>query len=828
MEESALTSEEPVDLSRKQAMDGRVYCEAHLPRCDTQESRVTGFDGDDKGHHELFAMLEKVQGSRINDQRCAMPGQLIVGCRKDNSREKNRLREILLASAGPYPTVVLPPGGDYWVDHPANLSTGSPTVPMSPRSRDMSCDVDEYELEYDETAHLYRQHFLGKSETLGEEEHTRIMLRYVISHSAGQSVGQAVGQTVSQTGSQTVRQSDSQSDSQTDRQSDSQTVRQKRSGTLHDLVPSSILGAHPHPSKIAKVLCEDVSAERFHPVLFPKGSELLLNFDEHVITNTFKFGVIYQRFGQVTEEELFANSEHSPALEEFLQLLGSRVKLKDFTRFRGGLDTVHSQTGEESVFTVYRGREVMFHVSTLLPYTEGDQQQLQRKRHIGNDIVAIIFQEANTPFSPDMIASHFLHTFIVIQPILDDQTADTQYKVVVTARSDVPDFGPSMPDGAVFNSGNDFREFLLTKLINAEHACYKAEKFASLECRTRAALLDSLYQDLHERNLQVFGQWPFTEAPKPAAESNNSRLFSTFRRAMGKVRSQSIDLGLSSVTGTTPSQTSATKRISNGLVSPVLPPVGENEMTTTVKPVAPRHRIAVLRRNYSEGCTLEGGTTIADHRKKNSGRLHESQSSSGLIESVTGEVTPTESVNSDVTPSQSVGGLTQSSFKTCSSPTSSTQSSPDSMSQSRGGRLKAVLSRCSSLSSVNSTDDTTVLVETNGTHEDSDTGMESVSSTELPNNRISLSASFTDDQGYHGSVFEQDEATQKQLESLRQEVNRLKCDKLELLKQTVASQREVKRLRERETKLSTDLDSAQHEIHRLKVVVLAVSEEERV
>jgi len=80
--------------------------------------------------------------------------------------------------------------------------------------------------------------------------------------------------------------------------------------------------------------------------------------------------------------------------------------------------------------------------------------------------------------------------------------------------------------------------------------------------------------------------------------------------------------------------------------------------------------------------------TTFDHlhssHSTSSGRLHESQSSSGLIESVTGEVTPTESVNSDVTPSQSVGGLTQSSFKTCSSPTSSTQSSPDSMSQSRG------------------------------------------------------------------------------------------------------------------------------------------------
>lgn len=70
----------------------------------------------------------------------------------------------------------------------------------------------------------------------------------------------------------------------------------------------------------------------------------------------------------------------------------------------------------------------MFHVSTLLPYTVGDAQQLQRKRHIGNDIVTIIFQEENTPFVPDMIASHFLHAFIVVQPIYSSPNK-TQYKV---------------------------------------------------------------------------------------------------------------------------------------------------------------------------------------------------------------------------------------------------------------------------------------------------------------------------------------------------------------------------------------------------------------
>ena len=51
----------------------------------------------------------------------------------------------------------------------------------------------------------------------------------------------------------------------------------------------------------------------------------------------------------------------------------------------------------------------------------------------------------------------------------------------MAARDDVPFFGPTMPTPAIFDAGPEFREFLLTKLINAEQACYKAERFAKLE-----------------------------------------------------------------------------------------------------------------------------------------------------------------------------------------------------------------------------------------------------------------------------------------------------------------------------------------------------------
>lgn len=55
--------------------------------------------------------------------------------------------------------------------------------------------------------------------------------------------------------------------------------------------------------------------------------------------------------------------------------------------------------------------------------------QLQRKRHIGNDIVAIVFQEENTPFVPDMIASNFLHAYVVVQ-VENACTENVLYKVI--------------------------------------------------------------------------------------------------------------------------------------------------------------------------------------------------------------------------------------------------------------------------------------------------------------------------------------------------------------------------------------------------------------
>ncbi|KAL4647562.1 rap1 GTPase-activating protein 2 isoform X4 [Arapaima gigas] len=429
----------------------------------------------------------------------------------------------ILEKGSPYPQVILPQFGGYWIED-VEVPAGTPT------SSDSSLyDEDDdrgmsprrsfgFRLECNSTARAYRKHFLGK-------EHLNF---YCTASSLGNLI-------------MSLRHEEE------DSQEYLRIMLRSRTKTLHDRISLAGITQLPSVPQIAKLFCDDVTGLKFNPVLYPRGSQLIVSYDEHEVNNTFKFGVIYQKFGQTTEEELFGNNVETPAFQEFLSVLGDCVDLQDFKGFRGGLDVSHGQTGTQSVYTVFRQREIMFHVSTKLPYTDGDTQQLQRKRHIGNDIVAAVFQEEATPFVPDMIASNFLHAYVVVQ-VENPGTEHTTYKVVsVTAREDVPSFGPPLPNPPVFKKGPEFWEFLLTKLINAETACYKSDKFAKLEGRTRAALLDNLHDELHRQTQATLGQGASlglglgigTDEEK-LENGGHGGLLESFKRAM-RVRSHSME-----------------------------------------------------------------------------------------------------------------------------------------------------------------------------------------------------------------------------------------------------------------------------------------------
>ncbi|XP_068600338.1 rap1 GTPase-activating protein 2-like [Brachionichthys hirsutus] len=436
---------------------------------------------------------------------------------KDDYIPYPRIQEVL-DRGGPYPQVILPEFGGYWIEE-AELPPPPPraTPPVSlevkeeeegvlgGREEEGRPPVDYgYRLEeISEAARAYRKHFLGR-------EH----LNFSCSSS---SLGNLL---------LSVRHEDVKN------QETLHVIIRSRLKSVYHRLPLPELPDIPSVPELAKLLCDEAAGLRFSPVLYPKASQLIVSYDEHEVNSTFKFGVIYQRFGQVSEEELFRNSEETPAFTEFLRLLGDTVELQDFKGFRGGLDVSHGQTGSQSVYTVHRQQEIMFHVSTKLPFTEGDTQQLQRKRHIGNDIVAVVFQEGATPFVPDMIASNFLHAFVMVQ-VEEPRPDSTSYKVSVTAREDVPRFGPPLPNPAIFRKGPEFREFLLTKLINAELASYKSDRFARLEERTRAALLDTLHDELQRRSQSMLGLTSSLEEDGRAENGHaHGGLLESIKRAM--------------------------------------------------------------------------------------------------------------------------------------------------------------------------------------------------------------------------------------------------------------------------------------------------------
>ncbi|ESO90155.1 hypothetical protein LOTGIDRAFT_91952, partial [Lottia gigantea] len=222
-----------------------------------------------------------------------------------------------------------------------------------------------------------------------------------------------------------------------------------------------------------------------------KTSEQLLKLDEQGLSTTYKIGIMYCKKGQCTEEEMYNNEHGSPAFEEFLNLIGQKIRLKGFDKYRGGLDCKTDSTGTNSFYTTFDNSEIMFHISTMLPFTSNNIQQLFRKRHIGNDIVTIIFQEPGSlPFTPKTVRSQFQHVFIIIR-VTNPNTEGVLYSMSVTRSKDVPPFGPPIPEKP-FTKSPEFVDFLLAKLINAENAAHRSEKFRAMATRTRQEYLKDL------------------------------------------------------------------------------------------------------------------------------------------------------------------------------------------------------------------------------------------------------------------------------------------------------------------------------------------------
>ncbi len=658
----------------------------------------------------------------------------------------------------PYPMVLLPQAGGYWVDPPQNNLHGE----REEQEDDACCRI---EFETDENMRSYRTHFLGF-------EHYNFV-----------AVDDEVGPVVV-----SLKPSSGESPRST------RVIVRSSAGTLQDVVKGD---GGVSPVKVVLQVAPDLSVDKLSPVLCPKASELIVNYDEHVLVNSFKFGVVFQKYGQISEEVLFGNRQHSHAMEEFLAMLGQKISLSAHKGYRGGLDTQFGQTGEETIYENFHGHEIIFHVSTLLPYTENDSQQLQRKRHIGNDIVAIIFQESNTPFSPDMITSHFLHAFILVQPIDEER-----YRISVTARSDVPYFGPRLPNPAIFKRGPELKEFLLTKLINAENACYKAGRFFSLQKRTRQTLLSNLVGEL-QRQTEIYTSPLYFKEMQAVKESdhNGSSLHSSS------------------------SSSNNNNNNNNGFISSV-----KKALTNRSKSQGPPEgRFMKISRHYQQSNSSTGVELLSLASSSSCRTFPVSSSASST--SLPGNTRMPMKI--PLLPPHASGGDSghgDSDHHSVSSGSPALLPGSASGGNNSNAREPQLSDDSDSLtSSIDPAESrlSPLLINSKG-------GEVYINGHGRPhhNHNHHVVVAMHAPVGYEmdpdcrnvvsGPVTmitlegSSDSATAAQVDKLQEEIAKLRLDKLELLRQNVSSRHELKRLREREMQLQADLTTASREIHRLR------------
>ncbi|KNE67585.1 hypothetical protein AMAG_12037 [Allomyces macrogynus ATCC 38327] len=244
-----------------------------------------------------------------------------------------------------------------------------------------------------------------------------------------------------------------------------------------------MLGMAPTPQNVMRALSPNIPVELLKQGRDPGLPNELLAMEERQVIRSYKFGLGYLRHGQTTEEHMFSNTEGAPSFKEFLNFLGEKIALKGWKGYRAGLDVQNDQTGKHSVYTKWQGYEIMFHVSAYLPHTANDKQQLEKKRHIGNDIVVLVFQDGDAQFQLPTLTSRQNHVVIAVRP------EGEKYVIASCYKNGVPHFHPEIPDPPHFSRDAVGRDFLLHKLVNAERASYKSPSFAPKISRTRNVLL---------------------------------------------------------------------------------------------------------------------------------------------------------------------------------------------------------------------------------------------------------------------------------------------------------------------------------------------------
>ncbi|KAF7532533.1 hypothetical protein G7Z17_g13631 [Cylindrodendrum hubeiense] len=226
-------------------------------------------------------------------------------------------------------------------------------------------------------------------------------------------------------------------------------IAREGQGSTNTILPSHLL---------VQLLCPfPQSSEIGRPIPLPDEEfveRAIRVFDRSSTVDGHKVGVIYIGEGQTDETEILANVSGSGDYVKFLNNLGTLTKLKGATFNTHGLDREFDSDGQYTFCWRDRVTEIVFHVTTQMPTNlERDPRSNNKKRHIGNDFVNIVFNDSGLPFKFDTFPGDFNFVHIVITPASRASFIATRdsplgggqpfYRVQVMSKPGFPEISPA-------------------------------------------------------------------------------------------------------------------------------------------------------------------------------------------------------------------------------------------------------------------------------------------------------------------------------------------------------------------------------------------------
>ncbi|KAJ1995724.1 hypothetical protein EDC05_000658 [Coemansia umbellata] len=162
---------------------------------------------------------------------------------------------------------------------------------------------------------------------------------------------------------------------------------------------------------------------------------------------TIKVALLYVGPGQWNEVEILSNTvaDTSASYQSFINSLGWQVNLTTFHGYTGKLEQCGTD-GTTCPYFAEDGLELVFHEVTSMPNYANDARRLNKKRHIGNDHVHIIWNESRHTYRPETISGDFGNVQIHIRPL-----EPGEYGINMYCDDQIRPFGP-LTDGMVVSA----------------------------------------------------------------------------------------------------------------------------------------------------------------------------------------------------------------------------------------------------------------------------------------------------------------------------------------------------------------------------------------